>query len=150
LHCLMKIFRHLPHKLSSLPLFRWPYHTFLSAFVTSDLAANGELGERQKDVRCEAEEVACVAPDREHAENGLLVVPEQRETYAPLLHREASYLMHGYVEYLSCCYRALSLGSRRKRVSCSLHPVSSLVFCVWWWNHCFFQCRYCLTGAMPS
>lgn len=64
-HCLTKIFRHLPHKLSSLSFFRWPYNTFLSAFITSDLAASGELGERQKDVRCEAVEVAFVAPDRE-------------------------------------------------------------------------------------
>ena len=67
-HCLTKIFRHLPPQLSSLPFFRWPYNTFLSAFITSDLAAaNGELGERQKDARCEAEEVAYVAPDREQS-----------------------------------------------------------------------------------
>ena len=31
-HCLTKIFRHLPLTLSSLPFFRWPYKTFLSAF----------------------------------------------------------------------------------------------------------------------
>ena len=67
MHYLTKIFRHLPHKLSSLPFFRWPYHTFFSAFITSDLAANGELGERQKDDLCEAEEVAFIAPDREQS-----------------------------------------------------------------------------------
>ncbi len=53
-------------KLSSLPFFRWSYNTFLRAFITSDLAAYGEPGERQKDDHCEAEEVACVTPDREH------------------------------------------------------------------------------------
>ena len=66
-HCLTKIFRHLPLKLSSLPFFRWPYHTFLRTFITSDLAANGELGERQKDDPCEAEKAACVATDREQS-----------------------------------------------------------------------------------
>ena len=69
MHCPTKIFRHLPPKLSSLPFFPWSYNTFLSAFITSDLAAaKGELGEgHKKDARCEAEEVACVAPDREQS-----------------------------------------------------------------------------------
>jgi hypothetical protein len=35
--------------------------------ITSDLAADGELGERQKDDRFEAEEVAFVASDREQS-----------------------------------------------------------------------------------
>jgi hypothetical protein len=67
MHCLTKIFRHLPLTLSSLPFFRWPYKTFLSALITSDLAANRELGERQKDDRFEAAEVAFVASDREQS-----------------------------------------------------------------------------------
>ena len=66
-HCLTKIFRNPPHTLSSLPFLRWPYNSFFSAFITSDLAANMELGERQKDDRCEAKEVAFVAPDREQS-----------------------------------------------------------------------------------
>jgi hypothetical protein len=36
------------------------------------------------------------------AENGLLAVPEKRETCVTLLSIEASYFVHGYVAYLSC------------------------------------------------
>jgi hypothetical protein len=41
------------------------------------------------------------------AENGLLVVPEKRETCTPLLQMEASYIVLGYVEYLSCCHLSI-------------------------------------------
>lgn len=47
MHCITKFFSHLPHKLSSLPFFLWPYNTFFSAFITSDLVTNGEPGKRQ-------------------------------------------------------------------------------------------------------
>src|SRR6266702_1681247 len=36
------------------------------------------------------------------------------------------------------------------KMACSFHQVSSLWFCVWWWNNWSCECRYCLTEAMPS
>ena len=42
-------------------------HHIMERAVARGLAANGELGERQKDDLCEAEEVAFVAPDRKQS-----------------------------------------------------------------------------------
>ena len=58
----------------------------LSAFITSESAAVGELGKCQKEDRGEAD-VSLQIVNR--AEHGLLVVPEQRETCSPLTYKEA-------------------------------------------------------------